>query len=679
MTTDPQVLRRRLATASGVVVGAFAYLLTLVDFSTRFTRTANSLGYASNFFDYQGRAFLAGKLAVPDGSLGIEGFLEHGREYMYFGPWPALLRMPILATTTEYDGRLTVLSMALAFALFAVMTTRLVWLVRDLMHPGTPVSRFEAWGMGILLALTTGGTSLTYIASLPWVYHEVYAWVIAFVVGAMYWMLRLLREPQPGHLAWLFVFDLGAVLTRTTGGWAVCIATFAVGVWFLTGRAGPHRRRIGWAALAAALVPVVCGVVLNWLKFQHLFLFPLQDQLWTQVNAHRREALAVNGGTITSLRFLPTAFMAYLRPDGVRFVDYFPFITLPAQTVRSYGNAVIDQSYRTGSVTAFMPLLFALTALAVPTLFRPGAGRARTWLRFPFVAGLLVPGGVMVYGYFAHRYTAEFVPGLILGGAVGTVAGIHWLQGRDVRVRSLALAGAAVLTCYSVVANMLVGYSAAAMVAGGPALSRYLSLQHDIDPARQAALVTRSAGLPSGGSTDDLWIQGDCDSLWVNSGDAYDRWVLVERRSLVVVATVARHVPSSRIELMDIDTQPRRSVWLRLNSSGEARVELDNEGGTYPGDWFDLLEPRQVRVGIRDLPQYGYAEVSSNPGGFRGLLRSFQWDDWVSRPTRVQPVAHDASELRRLGVSLHTEEGLAPSLCERIRGTASGSSTSARR
>ncbi len=36
-------------------MGAFAYLLTLLDFSTSLTRTANALGYASNFFDFQAR------------------------------------------------------------------------------------------------------------------------------------------------------------------------------------------------------------------------------------------------------------------------------------------------------------------------------------------------------------------------------------------------------------------------------------------------------------------------------------------------------------------------------------------------------------------------------------------------------------------------------------------------
>jgi hypothetical protein len=56
--------RRRRASAAGVAVGAAAYFLTLLDYSTRFTRTASGLGFASNFFDIQARAFMAGHVAA---------------------------------------------------------------------------------------------------------------------------------------------------------------------------------------------------------------------------------------------------------------------------------------------------------------------------------------------------------------------------------------------------------------------------------------------------------------------------------------------------------------------------------------------------------------------------------------------------------------------------------------
>jgi hypothetical protein len=652
-------------------VGALAYLLTLLDYSTRFDRTANALGYASGFFDIQGRSFLDGELAVPRGSLGIEGFIENGQEYMYFGPWPSILRLPVLQTTTAYDGRLTVASMALAFVLLAVVVTRLTWLVRDLLRPDEEVSRFEAMSMGIFIALATGGTSLTYIASLPWVYHEVYAWAVPFALGAMYWMLRVLRHATPGAVAWLIVFDLGAALTRTTGGWAVCLATVAVGVWLLSGRVRPGSRRVGTAVVLGGVAVLVTGILVNWAKFRHPYLFPLEDQVWTDINEHRRRALEANGGTITGPQFFPTAFMAYFRLDGVRFVDYFPFITLPAHPPPSYAGAYVDQAYRTGSVTAFMPWLLAMTILAVPTLFRPGVDAARRWLRVPLLTGVLITGGVMAYGYFAHRYTAEFVPALVVGGVVGTVVSTRWLQQRRPAVARLGLALAGVLTAYSVAASMLVGYSAAAFTAGGDQLASYLARQHAVSPGAQTGLVTLSDSLPHGGDTDDLWVRGDCEALYVNSGDTYDTWHLVERRSLLTTLRFGAGSQAGRLQLARTSTEIPRSVWIQLDGRGRARIQLVNETGTFSGTWFEILQPAVVRVGIRDLAGIGYAEVSSNPGGYVGLMRTFEWgEDWISSPTELIAVEPSPGELHALGIELETSLGPVPPLCREIQDSA---------
>ncbi|WP_395694572.1 hypothetical protein [Nocardioides sp.] len=666
--TDPSASRRRgISTAAGLVVGALAYLLTLLDFSTSLTRTANALGYASNFFDFQARALIHGHLDVPRGSLGIEGFVEHGKEYMYFPLWPALLRIPVLKTTTEYDGRLTVISMALGFVLLMVMAPRLVWLVRDMLYPGVVTTWTEVGTMGLLIALVTGGTALTFVASLPWAYHEVYAWAVPFAIGAMYWMLRVLRDPTPKAIGWLAAFDLGTIMTRTTGGWAVCLTTIAIGVWVLTGRVSPGRRRIGWAVVAAGAVPLLAGITLNMIKFRHPYLFPLQDQVWTTVNAHRREALAANGGTITGPQFLPSTAMAYLRPDGIRFVDYFPFVTLPARPAQAYGDVIIDQSYRTGSITAFMPWLSLMWLFTLGYLFRPGVDQARRFLRMPFVAGVLVTGGVMGYGYMAFRYTAEFVPALVFAGTVGTCVLTQWLVRRGAWVRGAGIAVLAVFTAWSITAHMLVGYSTAATVGGGDRLRDYLWTQHHLSGGAQQRLITHSDDPPHGGSTDDIWIQGDCDAMYLNTGDAYQPWQLVERRALVFDVTLPEEPRAGRIKLIDIGTAEPGSVWLETDGKGQARLEIVNETGTYYGPYFEILDPRVVRVGIRDEPELGYAAVSSTPGGFVGFARAFEWDtDWVSKLVDISPAKLGPADLRRLGMTVREVPGLEPPLCRAL-------------
>jgi hypothetical protein len=111
----PGTERNRLvATTAGLTLGGLAYLLTLLDYHASLTRTTLQSGLFSSFYDQQARAILDGHLDVPTNSLGIEGFVHAGKTFMYFPPWPAILRLPVLLTTHEYDGKLTLLSMLIA-------------------------------------------------------------------------------------------------------------------------------------------------------------------------------------------------------------------------------------------------------------------------------------------------------------------------------------------------------------------------------------------------------------------------------------------------------------------------------------------------------------------------------------------------------------------------------------
>ena len=98
---------------------------------------------------------------------------------MYFPPWPAMLRLPVLMTTHEYDVRLSLLSMALAWIVFAVMVVKLVWLLVPVLSGAEEVSRTSATVVAVFLAVATGGTFLTFDAAQPWVYHEAYMWAVA--------------------------------------------------------------------------------------------------------------------------------------------------------------------------------------------------------------------------------------------------------------------------------------------------------------------------------------------------------------------------------------------------------------------------------------------------------------------------------------------------------------------
>lgn len=660
--TDPDRRRRVISTSVGLTIGGIVHLLTLFNVSRDLGRTATS-GFFSGVYELQARAFLEGRIAVPDGSMAIEGFVRDGSTYMYFPPWPAILRLPVVMTTREFDGRLTLLSMGLAWIVFVVCATKLVWWLHARITGREHVTRGEAFLVATFLAAAAGGTFMTYDASLPWVYHEVYAWAIAAALGALYWLLRVLAAPDWHSVRWLGAFCFVAIATRATAGWALCLTVIGVALWFAVRRTTPEWRKLWWGVLLAGLVPLALSIAYNLHKFDHVYMFPLQDQIWTQVNAHRREALEANGGAITGLQFFPTAFHAYLWPTGIRFVDYFPWITLPARPPEALAGAFVDQAYRTGSATAFMPLFMLLQVVSTVVVFSPWAPPRTRILRVPMLASVLITGAVMAYGYFAARYASEFVPALVLGGAIGTILVAQALHGR--RALPVVAGVAAALAAFSMAAQFSTGLYMAAVHARGPQLERFIKWQQSASPVAQAGLVTHSDSLADDGETDELRIAGDCDALYLNTGDAYEPWTTVQARGEAARIRPAGRLRPGRVPLFRI-TGTEDTALLEVTEDRELRFVLVGSDGEYGANTFVFPPNGYADLNLRNLTQYGFYEITAKPSGPVGFLRSTRTDDdWHTTPAPLEWLGSPA-DAKKVGVSIEHLRGLDMPLCEQL-------------
>jgi hypothetical protein len=275
----------------------------------------------------------------------------------------------------------------------------------------------------------------------------------------------------------------------------------------------------------------------------------------------------------------------------------------------------------------------------------------------------------MAYGYLAFRYNCELIPALVIGGAIGIAACNGWMAKRgSVLLKGSAVAILGIATAFSIAAQMLVGFSTAAVTAGGPSLARYLEIQQKLTVPGPGPHLTASPQGPSGGQTDDLHVEGDCDSLWLNTGDRYQRWQRVERRAVLVEVRLEPGFGSTRVQLVTVGTEPEGIASLETNNEGEARVVLVTDAGDqYNGQWFDVLPPGRVLVGVADKPALGYAEVTATPGGFVGYLRSFSWDDeWRAERIEIQPDFENNTALAALGISVREGRGIDPPLCRRL-------------
>ena len=122
-----------------------------------------------------------------------------------------------------------------------------------------------------------------------------------------------------------------------------------------------------------------------------------------------------------------------------------------------------------------------------------------------------------------------------------------------------------------------------------------------------------------------------------------------------------------RDSVVTIGTEPKRWVRLQTNNDGEARIVLQHEDDSWFGPWFEVPPPYEIRIGVRDLPEWGYAEVASTPGGFVGYTRSFSWSaDWVRRPIPIEVTLDDRGQLESRGIYLESATGITPPACDRI-------------
>ena len=103
--------------------------------------------------------------------LSIEGVRVGGHSYMYFGPIPAILRIPVLLVTHRLDGRLTPISILIALAVSLLFLSRIAWRVRSLFTDKV-VTTAEAFATTGLIVVLGVGSAFLFQASSPAVYQE---------------------------------------------------------------------------------------------------------------------------------------------------------------------------------------------------------------------------------------------------------------------------------------------------------------------------------------------------------------------------------------------------------------------------------------------------------------------------------------------------------------------------
>lgn len=519
--------RRASLVGGALAMAVFAWVLFL-------GRAELTVAPTSDFYDLQTRAWFDGRWDIADvpdpdtgatvNPLSIEAFVVDGHSYLYFGPVPSVLRVPVLAVTDELDGELAQFSMVAAFALALGALVHLSWRIRWLARGAVAVHRREA----LITALVTfglgAGTVLAYLASQPVVYHEAILWGVAWALASYASLLEVMVRPSVRAVAWAGAFAALALLSRASVGIGPIVAIALVLVvqvasaWRrrrATGRdsdeedgeapgdrlqlafrqfvpaapAGDLRASLLALGLAV-LVPVGLYAAVNLARFDTPFRLPIEQQVFSEVDPDRIAALEDNDGSIFGLRYLPTTLWQYARPDAIELDGLAPWVNFPREQATVVGDVVFDTRDEASSVPATMPLLVVLGVVGLVAVIRPPPGsgaRGSTLavLRIPVLGAAAGCAGMLAIAFVAHRYLGDVFPLL----ALLALAGLHrcgrWFGG-PLRPGSVAVgSGLLLLGIWGLVANL------------GLALE-YQRLIAPVDPGLRTGLVQRQYELGPG-------------------------------------------------------------------------------------------------------------------------------------------------------------------------------------
>jgi len=391
----------------------------------------------SKLYDQQVSSWLQGRWDLPAG--GAEPFQIEGRNYIYFGPTPALLRLPFASWVTVHPGKSGFPALWLA-ALTALAAGLLV------AYEVTGDAPRTVFVLGLL------GPVLI-IASRPSVYHEAIAWGAALILLTAALILRYRRRPSVAVLVLAALCGVLAVLAREI--WlpsaavmmALPVAAAALprhrpfGTRIQEAIAAPRPTRVGpHVAVAATAIVAVIGAPLavHRIKFGEWGLVPpIEKHAW-----FGPEKVARIGGRMFHVSNLRTGLYNYLSPSSVRYDRSFPWIH--SLEPRLFPETRLD------GFAAFLGLPHAAGALMLLTMVGLAASLRDRSLRWPalIVLGLgLGSGALFFFVGLCGRYIFDFLPPLAVGGALGIRALARHPRGR------ILMAGVAALAAYNAAAG----------------------------------------------------------------------------------------------------------------------------------------------------------------------------------------------------------------------------------
>ncbi len=359
-------------------------------------------------YDSLGLHLLQGSSEVDEGTIEWESFKIDGRSYIYFGAFPALIRILPNLVFPEITGmwpRVSCLLASLtAMLAFAGIVSLITQRNRGGVFPAGYFVFFSILGFGL-------GTPLLYLMSCGRIYHEAILWGLAGSTAALYFIVKLASGSGVYyHNLFFFSFWTAAtLLARVTFGIPLCLIAlflFIAGLVRTPRDAGTGRIA---TSVFGAFLPLGIGLLFQaWYNIDRFgSIFSFID--YSHFYIHPEE---IGGGF--NIARIPSSFAAYFSPFRSYFQLRFPYVRMlnPQYFINEiffhWREPVLPLTL--GSLWLLIPGTWGLVLLA----------RSKgEWLLKVSAAAFLVEALlILTYFFVTQRFASEFIPIFLTGSIV---------------------------------------------------------------------------------------------------------------------------------------------------------------------------------------------------------------------------------------------------------------------
>ena len=343
-------------------------------------------GFRGAAYDYLAQSLLNGQAVVPCSLLDFEALEVDGKCFMYFGPWPAIVRLPWILSSGIGVHELSRVSCLIAGGASILAFSILL---------SGSIRRSPFYSALIFLAACLG-TPFFFLSLSAALFHEANSWGLAGALLCAAGAVRCLQSDDRLS-GWLFLSSAGcgiSILSRLSTSLSALVMMLVLlpYIW----HNGRRRPLFAIVLLLPALTAVLLQAWYNDARFGSAFKVLAGPE-------YERTVTAARG--LFNFDRLPEHLRIYMIGDEQNISGVFPFLKM---AIPRYKDPSIFYAWREPSIPWLFasPWLLFLFGISVFALYRN-----RNYLALFGVFSLLACGiPVLTHLFSSHRYTTEFIP-----------------------------------------------------------------------------------------------------------------------------------------------------------------------------------------------------------------------------------------------------------------------------